>query len=64
MKSAIQLAKISGVLEKRYSEKKGRDYYVVVLKLSENCNKEVFLEPAELELLLLQLDRNTQQDNQ
>lgn len=51
----MQIAKLSAVLEKRHSEKKGRDYYLVVINLTENCTKEIFLEPAELELLLLQL---------
>lgn len=37
-------------LETRTS-KKGTTYEVLVLKLSETCEKLVFLEPAEIELL-------------
>lgn len=37
-------------LETRVS-KKGNTYEVLVLKLSDTCEKLVFLEPAELELL-------------
>ena len=59
---SVQLAKMTAILEKRHSEKKGRDYYVVVIRLTENCIKEVFLEPAELELLLLQMAQNQKAD--
>lgn len=53
----MEIAKLNAVLEKRFSEKKQRDYYVIVIGLSKNCNKEVFLEPAELELLMLRLGK-------
>lgn len=56
----MQLAKLQAVLEKRHSEKKNRDYYVIVVHLSQNVTKDVFLEPAELELLLLQINQPTQ----
>lgn len=39
-------------LESRTS-KKGNQYEVLVLKLSDTCEKLVFLEPAEIELLKL-----------
>ncbi len=41
---------IKCTLETRKS-KKGTDYEVLVLKLSESCEKLVFLDPAEIELL-------------
>lgn len=56
----MQIAKLQAVLEKRHSEKKNRDYYVVVVRLSQNATKDVFLEPAELELLLLQINQTPQ----
>ena len=40
-------------LETRHSEKSGKDYTVIVIKLTENLEKVVFLEPAELEALRL-----------
>lgn len=43
---------IQATLETRTS-KKGTTYEVVVLKLSDNTEKLVFLNPAELELLKL-----------
>lgn len=39
-------------LETRES-KKGNEYEVIVIKLSDNADKLVFLTPAELELLKL-----------
>lgn len=39
-------------LETRTS-KKGNDYQVLVIKLTDNYEKLVFLEPAEIELLKL-----------
>ena len=56
----MQIAKLQAVLEKRHSEKKNRDYYVIVVHLSQNVTKDVFLEPAELELLLLQISQPSQ----
>lgn len=56
----MQIAKLQAVLEKRHSEKKNRDYYVIVVHLSQNVTKDVFLEPAELELLLLQINQPSQ----
>ena len=44
---------INATLEKRQS-KKGNAYYVVVIKLTDNYEKLVFLDNAELELLKLQ----------
>lgn len=40
-------------LETRTSKKKGSEYQCVVIKLTENYEKIVFLESAELELLKL-----------
>ena len=59
----MKLAKIPATLEKRHSEKKGSDYYVVVLKLSATCEKTIFLEPAETELLLLQISTQNANSN-
>lgn len=39
------------VLETRTSKKKGSEYDVLVIKLTDNVEKLVFLEPAEAELL-------------
>lgn len=54
----MRIATLEAILEKRHSEKKNRDYYVIVVHLSQNVTKEVFLEPAELELLLLQINNS------
>ena len=43
---------IQSTLETRQS-KKGTEFEVVVIKLSDNADKLVFLSPAELELLKL-----------
>ena len=40
-------------LETRHSDKSKKDYTVLVIKLSDNLEKVVFLEPAELEVLKL-----------
>lgn len=53
----MQIAKLEAILEKRYSEKKAKDYYVLVIHISKNVTKEIFLDPAELELLLLQFNK-------
>lgn len=44
---------VKATLETRHSEKSGRDYTVIVIKLTNNLQKIVFLEPAELEALRL-----------
>lgn len=44
-------------LETRTS-KKGTDYQVLVIKLTDNYEKLVFLEPAEIELLKLNKNNN------
>lgn len=46
------MIELQATLETRTS-KKGSDYEVVVLKLSDNTEKLVFLSPAELELIKL-----------
>lgn len=43
---------LKATLETRVS-KKGNNYEVLVIKISDNLEKLVFLEPAELELLKL-----------
>lgn len=48
---------IKVTLESRTS-KKGNTYEVLVLKLSDTCEKLVFLEPAELELLKMKNKSN------
>lgn len=50
---------IKATLETRTS-KKGNSYEVLVLKLSDTCEKLVFLEPAEIELLKI---KNNKQAN-
>lgn len=49
-------------LETRHSEKSGRDYRVFVIKLTDNVEKVIFPEQAELELVdmyvLLQKKKN------
>lgn len=40
-------------LETRHSEKSGKDYQVVVIKLTDTYEKVVFLEQSELELVKL-----------
>ena len=44
---------IKCTLETRHSEKSGKDYQVIVIKLTENVEKIVFPDSAELELLRL-----------
>ena len=41
------------VLEERISQKSGKPYYVLVIKITENYQKLVFLEKAEIELIKL-----------
>lgn len=38
-------------VEKRISEKTGKEYYVVAVKLTPTYEKSVFLDKAEVELL-------------
>lgn len=38
-------------VEKRISDKTGKEYYVVVVKLTPTYEKSVFLDKAEVELL-------------
>lgn len=40
-------------LEQRISTKSGKPYYVLVAKLTENYEKNVFLDQAEIELVKL-----------
>ncbi len=42
---------VKATLETRHSDKSGNDYQVIVIKLTDKCEKLVFLEPAEIELL-------------
>lgn len=46
------------VLETRTS-KKGSEYEVLVIKITDNIEKLVFLEPAELELLKMSNSNNS-----
>lgn len=45
--------KFNATLEERTSKKSGNKYYCLVIKLTDNIEKVVFLEPTELELLKL-----------
>lgn len=49
---------VKATLETRVSQKKGTDYQVLVIKLTDNYEKLVFLEPAEIELLKLNKNNN------
>ena len=42
---------VKATLETRHSTKSDKDYKVIIIKLTDNYEKKVFLEPAELELL-------------
>lgn len=44
---------VKATLETRHSDKSNKDYTVIVIKLTDNLDKVVFLEPAELEVLKL-----------
>ena len=46
------MIEVEATLETRKS-KKGTEYEVIIIKLSDNAEKLVFLSPAELELLKL-----------
>lgn len=47
------IKKIEATLEKRFSEKKQSYYECIVIKLTPNVEKVVYLEKAEIELLKL-----------
>lgn len=49
---------IKATLETRKSQK-GNDYEVIVIKITDNIEKLVFLEPAELELLKMNSKKST-----
>lgn len=42
---------LNAKVEKRISEKSGKEYYVVTIKLTPTYEKSVFLDKAEVELL-------------
>lgn len=42
---------VTGKIEERLSEKTGKKYYVLVVKVTETYEKTVFLDKAEVELL-------------
>lgn len=44
---------LDAVLEEKTSEKKGTKYYVITVILTDNVKKQVFLDPAEVELIKL-----------
>lgn len=44
---------LDAVLEEKISEKKGTKYYVITVTLTDNVKKQVFLDPAEVELIKL-----------
>lgn len=48
------IKEIKGTLEERISSKSGKPYKVIVIKLTDNYEKTVFLDRAELELLSMQ----------
>lgn len=50
----MDVKKLNATLETRLS-KSGNTYQVIVIELTENCEKVVFLDKAELELLNLTL---------
>lgn len=39
------------------TKKDGGTYECIVIKLTDNCDKKVFLDPAELELLKISLNK-------
>lgn len=47
---------IKATLEEKVS-KNGNNYTVVVIHLTDTCKKNVFLEPAEIELLKMNKDK-------
>lgn len=53
----MEVKKIEATLETRVSSKSKKEYQVVILKLTDNYEKPVFLEQAEIELLKLSAPR-------
>lgn len=49
---------LDALLEEKTSSKKGTKYYVITISLTDNVKKQVFLEPAEVELLKLVYQNN------
>lgn len=54
---------VRATLETRQKKDKSGTYEVIVLKLSDNSEKLVFLNPAELELLKLYSNKNDNSDS-
>lgn len=50
--------KFTATLEERTSKKSGNQYLCLVIKITDNIEKVVFLEPAEIELLKLMYNKN------
>jgi len=42
---------VAATLEERISQKSGKPYMCIVIKITDTCEKVVFLESAEVELL-------------
>lgn len=49
---------LDALLEEKTSEKKGTKYYVITISLTDNYKKQVFLDPAEVELIKLLYQNN------
>lgn len=49
---------LDALLEEKTSSKKGTKYYVITISLTDNVKKQVFLEPAEVELIKLVYQNN------
>ena len=45
--------KLDAFIELRHSEKKNKDYYVVVVKIADDIEKTIFLDKAEVKLIEL-----------
>lgn len=54
---------VKATLETRQKKDKSGTYEVIVIKLSDNSEKLVFLNPAELELLKLYINKNNSSDS-
>lgn len=48
---------VNAVLVEKTSSKSGKNYICIEIKLTDTYTKQVFLEPAELELLKLSLSK-------
>ena len=46
-------------LEEKISKKSGKPYTVLVVQLTDTCSKQIFLEPAEIELLKMRVSQYT-----